>query len=149
MCGIFGIITNQEDLNIGNIVFEGIKRLEYRGYDSCGIVSLSDGRLYVKKDAGKIDDIHKKIKLNVFPDNSKLALAHTRWATHGPPTKINSHPHLDCTGKIAVVHNGIIENFMELRKDLILKDHVFKSETDTEIISHLIEEYMTQKIDFK
>ncbi len=140
MCGIFGIITNQENLDIGNIVFEGIKRLEYRGYDSCGIVSMANGKLFVKKDSGKIDDIQKKLKLNEVPAGSKLALAHTRWATHGPPTKINSHPQLDCNNKIAVIHNGILENFFELKEELISNGHVFKSETDTEIIPHLIEE---------
>ena len=140
MCGIFGIVTNEENLNIGNNVFEGIKRLEYRGYDSCGIVYIANKKLFVKKDSGKIDEIHKKLKLNEFPNGSKLALAHTRWATHGPPTKINSHPQLDCNNKIAVVHNGILENFFELKEELISKGHVFKSETDTEIIPHLIEE---------
>ena len=114
MCGIFGIVTNQENLNIGNYVFEGIKRLEYRGYDSCGIVCIANEKLFVKKDSGKIDEIHKKLKLNEFPP-SGLALAHTRWATHGPPTKINSHPQLDCNKKIAVIHNGILENFFELK----------------------------------
>ncbi|MFX0004418.1 MAG: glutamine--fructose-6-phosphate transaminase (isomerizing) [Candidatus Hodarchaeota archaeon] len=140
MCGIFGIVTNQENLDIGNNVFEGIKRLEYRGYDSCGIVSVANKKLFVKKDSGKIDEIHKKLKLNEFPNGSKLALAHTRWATHGPPTKINSHPQFDCNNKIAVVHNGILENFIELKEELISKGHTFKSETDTEIIPHLIEE---------
>ncbi|MFX1379717.1 MAG: glutamine--fructose-6-phosphate transaminase (isomerizing) [Promethearchaeota archaeon] len=149
MCGIFGIVTNQENLNIGNNVFEGIKRLEYRGYDSCGIVYISNKKLFVKKDSGKIDEIHKKLKLNEFPYGSKLALAHTRWATHGPPTKINSHPQVDCNNKIAVVHNGILENFFELKEELISKGHVFKSETDTEIIPHLIEENLNSSGNLK
>jgi glucosamine--fructose-6-phosphate aminotransferase (isomerizing) len=114
MCGIFGIVTN-ENKPIGKVVLEGIKRLEYRGYDSCGIVAQYDSQLFVKKDAGKIDEIHMKLKLDEFPNGSKLALAHTRWATHGAPTKLNSHPHLDCHDKIAVVHNGILENFLNLR----------------------------------
>ena len=143
MCGIFGIITNQ-DISVGKIVFEGIRRLEYRGYDSCGIVSLTDSQLIVKKDSGKIDDIQRRIDLSDFPLSSKIALAHTRWATHGPPTKENSHPHLDCTSKIAVVHNGIIDNFIELREELSSNGHVFKSDTDTEVIPHLIEEFMKQ-----
>ena len=121
MCGIFGIITNQNNISVGKIVFEGIKRLEYRGYDSCGIVAQNNSSLIVKKDSGKIEDIQKKIDLSAFPNGSKIALAHTRWATHGPPTKQNSHPHLDCTEKIAVVHNGIIDNFIELREELTLK----------------------------
>ncbi|MHA2036890.1 MAG: glutamine--fructose-6-phosphate transaminase (isomerizing) [Promethearchaeota archaeon] len=149
MCGIFGIITNQDTISVGNVVFEGIKRLEYRGYDSCGIVSLSNSKLHIKKDSGKIDEIQKKINLAEIPNNSKLALAHTRWATHGAPTKINSHPHLDCHNKIAVVHNGIIENFLELRKDLTQNGHIFKSETDTEVIPHIIESKMKAGLNFK
>lgn len=141
MCGIFGVVT-QENVNIGKIALEGIKRLEYRGYDSAGVVAQYDSKLFIKKDAGKIDEIHKRLKLDEFPKGSKLALAHTRWATHGAPTKINSHPHLDCSGKIAVIHNGILENFIDLRKELISRGHKLISETDTEIISHLIEENM-------
>ncbi len=148
MCGIFGIVTN-EDLPIAKIALESIKRLEYRGYDSCGIVTQSNGKLYLKKDSGKIDEIHKKHKLDEFPGDSTLALAHTRWATHGPPTKINSHPHLDCSGKIAVIHNGIIDNFIELKNQLLEKGHKFKSETDTEVIPHLIEEFIKNGLDFK
>ncbi|MFX0035788.1 MAG: glutamine--fructose-6-phosphate transaminase (isomerizing) [Candidatus Hermodarchaeota archaeon] len=149
MCGIFGIITNQDNIALGKLVFEGIKRLEYRGYDSCGIVTLSKSQLYVKKDSGKIDEIQKKINLTEVPDNSKLALAHTRWATHGAPTKKNSHPHLDCFSKIAVVHNGIIDNFLELRKALIKEGHIFKSDTDTEVIPHLIERKMKEGLNLK
>ncbi len=149
MCGIFGIITNQDNIALGKLVFEGIKRLEYRGYDSCGIVTLSKSQLYVKKDSGKIDEIQKKINLTEVPDNSKLALAHTRWATHGAPTKKNSHPHLDCSSKIAVVHNGIIDNFLELRKALIKEGHIFKSDTDTEVIPHLIENKMKEGLNLK
>lgn len=148
MCGIFGIVTNQ-DISIGKVVLDGIKRLEYRGYDSCGIVVQNDSQLLIKKDSGKIDEIHKKLHLDEFPNGSKLALAHTRWATHGPPTKINSHPHLDCKNKIAVIHNGILENFFELREELESKNHIFKSETDTEIIPHLIEELMNEGLGFK
>ncbi len=149
MCGIFGIVTSEENTSVGKIALESIKRLEYRGYDSCGIVTPYEGKLYIKKDAGKINEIHKKHKLDEFPNGSSLALAHTRWATHGPPTKINSHPHVDCSGKIAVIHNGIIDNFIELKNDLLAKGHKFKSETDTEIIPHLIEDYMNTGLDFK
>ncbi|MFX1408539.1 MAG: glutamine--fructose-6-phosphate transaminase (isomerizing) [Promethearchaeota archaeon] len=148
MCGIFGIVTNQ-DISIGSIALAGIKRLEYRGYDSCGIVTQYDSKLIIKKDAGKIDDIHKKLKLDEFPNGAKIALAHTRWATHGAPTKINSHPHLDCSNKVAVIHNGILENFIELKEDLISRGHIFKSDTDTEVIPHLIEEFMKNGLDFK
>ncbi|MFX1257213.1 MAG: glutamine--fructose-6-phosphate transaminase (isomerizing) [Promethearchaeota archaeon] len=149
MCGIFGIITSQENIQIGKIALESIKRLEYRGYDSCGIVTPFHGKLFIKKDSGKIDEIHKKHKLDEFPNGSKLALAHTRWATHGPPTRINSHPHTDCSGKIAIIHNGIIDNFIALKNKLLSKGHKFKSETDTEIIPHLIEAYMNNGLDFK
>lgn len=148
MCGIFGIITNQE-IPLGKVILEGIKRLEYRGYDSCGIVSLYNSKLYVKKEAGKIEEIQKKINLADIPNNSKLALAHTRWATHGAPTQVNSHPHLDCLNKIAVVHNGIIENFIELRNELSSTGHSFKSDTDTEVIPHLIEDFMKKGDNFK
>jgi len=148
MCGIFGITTNQ-NTSVGKIALEAIRRLEYRGYDSCGIVAQYESQLLVKKDAGKIEEIHQKLKLDEFPNGSKVALAHTRWATHGPPTKINSHPHLDCKNKIAVIHNGILENFFELKEELTSKGHVFESETDTEIIPHLIEENMKKNADFK
>ena len=148
MCGIFGVTTN-EDISLGKVVFEGIKRLEYRGYDSCGIVTVSNSKLLVKKDAGKIDEIQTRMDLSEVPNGSKLALAHTRWATHGPPTRENSHPHLDCSNKIAVVHNGIIDNFIELRKELILKGHTFKSDTDTEIIPHLIEDFLKEGLNLK
>jgi len=148
MCGIFGIITNR-DIPIGKLALEGIKRLEYRGYDSCGIVTQFDSKLYIKKDAGKIEEINKKLKLDNFPRESRLALAHTRWATHGPPTKINSHPHLDCNNKIAVIHNGILENFLELKNSLINEGHNFVSDTDTEVIPHLIEKYLNQGNSFK
>ena len=149
MCGIFGVITDRNDISIGTIALEGIKRLEYRGYDSCGIIAQDNSKIYIRKDAGKIDDIQKKLNLTEFPNGSKLALAHTRWATHGAPTKENSHPHLDCTGKIAVVHNGIIDNFIELREELTSRGHVFKSDTDTEVIPHLIEEYIMDNLDFR
>lgn len=148
MCGIFGIITNQ-DISIGTIALAGIKRLEYRGYDSCGIVTQYDSQLFIKKDAGKIDEIHKKLQLDKFPNGAKIALAHTRWATHGAPTKINSHPHLDCSNKIAVIHNGILENFIDLKEELISKGHTFISDTDTEVIPHLIEENLKNGLDFK
>ncbi|MFW9877236.1 MAG: glutamine--fructose-6-phosphate transaminase (isomerizing) [Candidatus Thorarchaeota archaeon] len=113
------------------------------------MVSLYESHLFVKKDAGKIEEIHQRLKLDEFPNGSRVALAHTRWATHGPPTKINSHPHLDCDNKIAVIHNGILENFIELKEELSSKGHIFKSETDTEIIPHLIEENMKKSSDLK
>jgi glutamine---fructose-6-phosphate transaminase (isomerizing) len=136
MCGIFGCILR--DGNVAPVIHAGLKRLEYRGYDSVGEATLSDGKLFIKKDQGKIDDVHKLRNLDDLPGN--IGVGHTRWATHGAPLEVNAHPHVDCTGQIAVVHNGIIENFSELKQELEARGHVFKSKTDTEVIPHLIEE---------
>jgi glucosamine--fructose-6-phosphate aminotransferase (isomerizing) len=136
MCGIFGCILKEG--NAAPLIRASLKRLEYRGYDSVGIATISDGKIYLKKDQGKIDDVHKILNLDDLPGN--IGIGHTRWATHGAPLKINSHPHADCTEEIMVVHNGIIENFMELRTELQNLDHTFVSKTDTEVIPHLIEE---------
>ncbi|RLG05577.1 MAG: glutamine--fructose-6-phosphate aminotransferase, partial [Thaumarchaeota archaeon] len=114
--------------------------MEYRGYDSVGITTIYNSTLHTKKDKGKIDEIHRKLNFDTLPGH--IGIGHTRWATHGPPSKRNAHPHVDCTEKIAVVHNGIIENFLELRKQLEERGHVFRSDTDTEVIPHLIEEYI-------
>lgn len=131
MCGIIGYLGKE---NAIPIVFEGLKRLEYRGYDSWGIGSISEKRLKIIKQTGKISEAEiTKLK----PSN--IAIAHTRWATHGPVTQANAHPQIDCSGHIAVVHNGIIENWQELKDGLIKNGHKFKSETDTEVIPHLIE----------
>ncbi len=136
MCGIFGCIL--KDGNAAPVIHAALKRLEYRGYDSVGEATLYDGKLYIKKDQGKIDEVHKIHNLDDLPGS--LGIGHTRWATHGAPLQINAHPHVDCSGQIAIVHNGIIENFAELKLELENRGHVFKSKTDTEIISHLIEE---------
>ena len=149
MCGIFGIITNRSNIPLGEVVLEGIKRLEYRGYDSCGIAYVNNPSLVIKKDSGKIDEIQKRIDLSDAPKDVKAAIAHTRWATHGAPTKSNSHPHTDCLNKIAVVHNGIIENFIEIKEMLKNKGHTFLSDTDTEVIPHLIEDLMKEGKDFQ
>ncbi|HSW47666.1 MAG TPA: glutamine--fructose-6-phosphate transaminase (isomerizing) [Candidatus Saccharimonadales bacterium] len=136
MCGIFGYIGKNNSAS--EITLEGLKLLEYRGYDSWGIAVNQKSKFIVKKKVGKIKDVHLNSEfLNL---NSELAIGHTRWATHGGVTEANAHPHLDCSKKIAVVHNGIIENFETLKKDLIKNGHVFKSETDTEVLPHLIEE---------
>lgn len=132
MCGIFGYLGKNE--TAGEIILEGLKSLEYRGYDSWGIAVKLGKKFEVEKNIGKIGQV--KIHL---PD-SNLGIGHTRWATHGGVTVKNAHPHLDCTKQIAVVHNGIVENFAQLKEDLIKKGHVFVSETDTEVIPHLIEE---------
>lgn len=136
MCGIFGCII--KDGNAAPIVHQALKRLEYRGYDSVGEATIHEGKLYIKKDCGKIDEVHKIRNLDALPGN--LGVGHTRWATHGAPLEVNAHPHVDCDGQIAIVHNGIIENFADLKLELENKGHVFKSKTDTEVIAHLIEE---------
>jgi glucosamine--fructose-6-phosphate aminotransferase (isomerizing) len=136
MCGIFGCVLR--DGNAAPIIHAALKRLEYRGYDSVGEATLYNGKLYIKKDRGKIDEVHKIHNLDDLPGN--LGIGHTRWATHGAPLEVNAHPHVDCSGQIAVVHNGIIENFAELKLELENRGHVFKSKTDTEVIAHLIEE---------
>jgi glucosamine--fructose-6-phosphate aminotransferase (isomerizing) len=136
MCGIFGCIL--KDGNAAPIMHAALKRLEYRGYDSVGEATIHNGKLYIKKDQGKIDEVHNIRNLDDLPGN--IGIGHTRWATHGAPLEVNAHPHVDCSGQMAVVHNGIIENFTELRLELENRGHIFKSKTDTEVIAHLIEE---------
>ncbi|CAB49149.1 glutamine--fructose-6-phosphate transaminase (isomerizing) [Pyrococcus abyssi] len=135
MCGIIGYIGPRK---ASPIIVEGLKRLEYRGYDSAGIATSHEGRILIKKGAGKIDELAKRLNFTDLPGN--IGIGHTRWATHGIPNDTNAHPHTDCTGKIVVVHNGIIENFQELKEELLRQGHVFRSDTDTEVIAHLIEE---------
>jgi glucosamine--fructose-6-phosphate aminotransferase (isomerizing) len=134
MCGIVGYIGRDQALPI---ILEGLRRLEYRGYDSAGVAVLDD-RLAVVKRAGKLDELVRA--LEVDRPSGTVGMGHTRWATHGQPTDANAHPHLDCGGRIAVIHNGIIENFADLRAGLEKRGHLLLSETDTECIAHLIEE---------
>ncbi len=141
MCGIFGYIGYRK--NSSSLVFDGIKSLEYRGYDSWGVAVVSNDKVVVKKKVGKIG----AAGVNELPKGT-MAFGHTRWATHGKVTDINAHPHLDCTGKIAIIHNGIFENYEGIKHDLIKKSHKFKTETDTETIVHLIEE-LSLKLPFK
>jgi glucosamine--fructose-6-phosphate aminotransferase (isomerizing) len=138
MCGIFGCILKNSE--VAPLIHAALKRLEYRGYDSVGEATVNEGKVYIKKDAGKIDYVHATLNLDALP--GRVGVGHTRWATHGAPYQVNAHPHMDCTGEIAVVHNGIIENFAELRAELETLGHVFKSKTDTEVVPHLIEEEM-------
>ncbi|MBN1500206.1 MAG: glutamine--fructose-6-phosphate transaminase (isomerizing) [Spirochaetes bacterium] len=136
MCGIIGYIGNK---NAGRILLNGLKRMEYRGYDSSGIAVI-DGGIEVKKKKGKISELESLIDLSKY-DNYFSGIGHTRWATHGEPSDVNSHPHVSRNGKIAVVHNGIIENFSWLRTKLTTKGYKFISQTDSEVIAHLIEYY--------
>lgn len=140
MCGIVGYVGNND---AQTILLDGLKRLEYRGYDSSGIAMVSQDQIFLYKQPGKIKDLTKGLIKKPFP-KSGLGLAHTRWATHGAPTQINAHPHTDCKNKIIVVHNGIIENYLVLKKELIKEGHQFRSQTDTEVIAHLIEKYYRQ-----
>ncbi len=137
MCGIVGYVGGR---NAGEVVLHGLRRLEYRGYDSCGIASVHGGRVEVRKDTGMLDEIEARLRLSGV--RGTTAIGHTRWATHGGVTKENAHPHLDCTRRVAVVHNGIISNHEELRRELEARGHRFLSETDTEVLPHLIEEHL-------
>ena len=139
MCGIIGYCGREAAVPV---VFEGLKCLEYRGYDSAGIATLDKGSLLIRKDVGKVDEVNQKQNLESLPGN--IAIGHTRWATHGGVTRNNAHPHSDCHGIVAVVHNGIIENYQTLRNELIDKGCHFSSETDTEVIPHLMEEHMAR-----
>src|SRR4051812_46925757 len=136
MCGIVGYIGPRD---AAPILLGGLARLEYRGYDSAGIALVTaDGDLFVEKRAGKLANLRAAL-LDATP-SAAVGLAHTRWATHGRPNDLNAHPHVDCTGEITVIHNGIIENFTELRDELSRRGHRFDSETDTEVLAHLVEE---------
>ncbi len=136
MCGIIGYIGNKKALPI---LLEGLKRLEYRGYDSAGIATTNRGKLFIEKCKGRISDLENLLR-KINPDGN-IGLGHTRWATHGEPSRINAHPHMDCLKRIIVVHNGIIENFNELKRALAKDGCRFKSETDTEVVSHLISKF--------
>jgi glucosamine--fructose-6-phosphate aminotransferase (isomerizing) len=136
MCGIIGYTGNRD---AGKILINGLRRLEYRGYDSAGIAVLREGAVAFSKKAGKLHVLTDELKR--FPLEGTTGTGHVRWATHGIPNEINAHPHFDCTGTIAVVHNGIIENHQPLRRQLMREGHMFASETDTEVIPHLIEKY--------
>ena len=136
MCGIVGYVGDQDALSV---VVEGLRRLEYRGYDSAGVAILSpDGALEVERKAGKLANLDKVLADRPMPGT--LGIGHTRWATHGPPTDANAHPHSDCAGKVAVVHNGTIENFEVLLAGLQARGHTLRSDTDTEVVAHLLEE---------
>lgn len=143
MCGIIGVVQKRGD--VAPFIHQALKRLEYRGYDSVGVTTIKDQKLYIKKDKGKVEEVHRKLNLDEMP--GCIGIGHTRWATHGIPSMLNSHPHFDCNNEIAVIHNGVIDNFLELREELSAKGHKFKSETDTEIIPHMLEDYMKDGLD--
>lgn len=136
MCGIVGYIGKKSAVPV---LVEGLKKLEYRGYDSSGIAVLEEGGIRIVKSVGKLAVLEEK--LGTRPFQSTIGIGHTRWATHGRPSDTNAHPHLDCHGDFAVVHNGIIENYLELKEWLIAEGHLFRSETDTEVLAHLVEHY--------
>ena len=146
MCGIVGCIL-KEDKDVAPILFDCISKLEYRGYDSIGLATYDNDKLHIKKDKGKIQEVDQKLDLTDMPGN--FGIAHVRWATHGDPSKLNSHPHVDEDNRVAIVHNGIIENYLEIKEKLILEGHVFKSDTDTEVIPHLIQKFMDEKFDLE
>jgi len=145
MCGIIGYIG---DKKASEVILEGLKALEYRGYDSVGIAVMDrEGRIKVKKDRGMLEEVSKKV--DFLEMDGFLGIGHTRWATHGPPSFENAHPHGDCEGKVVLVHNGVIENYLELREELEGKGHRFSSQTDSEIVAHLIEEHRKDSEEFE
>jgi glucosamine--fructose-6-phosphate aminotransferase (isomerizing) len=144
MCGIVGYVGKQSALPI---LLEGLKRMEYRGYDSAGIAVLNHGTLFIKKNVGKVTALETSLK--GADTSANIGIGHTRWATHGVPNEINAHPHVDCNSKIALIHNGVIENFTSLRTMLESQGHKFRSDTDTEVLVHLIEEFYKTSYDME
>ena len=132
MCGILGYVG---DGDATKFLIEGLRRLEYRGYDSSGIAIYQNGKFEIAKKKGRLSVLEKELQNN--PLHGHIGIGHTRWATHGQPSDKNSHPHGDSKNKFVIVHNGIIENYLDLKKDLLEKGHVFKSETDSEVVAHL------------
>ncbi|MBI4465502.1 MAG: hypothetical protein HY647_12420 [Acidobacteria bacterium] len=139
MCGIVGYIGWREP---SNLILESLKRLEYRGYDSCGIAILDNGTLKVVRAVGRIANLEERLPKPASNNPGvHCGIGHTRWATHGRPSQENAHPHQDCTGQFLVAHNGIIENYSRLKRRLIARGHHLRTETDTEVLPHLIESY--------
>src|SRR6266513_385988 len=139
MCGIIGYIGSKP---VVPVLLEGLRRMEYRGYDSAGVAVVSPEGISLRRSAGKLANLEKAIRVD--PVDGVYGVGHTRWATHGRPTEENAHPHRDCTGKIVVVHNGIVENYVSLKKKLIEEGHKFSTETDTEVIAHLVEKHLAE-----
>src|SRR6186713_3183351 len=134
MCGIVGYVGSKPLLPV---LMEGLRKLEYRGYDSAGVAVVQNGELFIRRSAGKLSNLDGVLEKD--PIDGQFGIGHTRWATHGRPTEENAHPHRDCKGRIVVVHNGIIENYLELKRELTAEGHTFVTETDTEIVAHLVE----------
>ena len=137
MCGIVGYIGEQDATPI---ILNGLRRLEYRGYDSAGIAVLQDGKIELRREVGKLDRLADLVRQQPLAGN--LGIGHTRWATHGEPSARNAHPHVSSSGDVVVVHNGIVENYLELREELTAEGTVFKSDTDTETIVHLVDRFL-------
>ena len=142
MCGIVGYIGSRDATQV---ILNGLKRLEYRGYDSAGIAVLQNDEIEIRREAGKLTNLQRLIEAH--PLSGSIGIGHTRWATHGEPSARNAHPHLSATGDVVVVHNGIVENFLELREELSAEGVVFRSDTDTEVIVHLVERYLSSGTD--
>src|SRR4051794_36489390 len=132
MCGIVGYVGQKPLLPV---LIEGLRRLEYRGYDSAGVAVVRNGTMEIRRSPGKLSNLEEV--LDKDPLEGSFGIGHTRWATHGRPSEENAHPHRDCTGRIVVVHNGIIENYLDLKHTLMAEGHRFATETDTEIVAHL------------
>ncbi|MFQ6014426.1 MAG: glutamine--fructose-6-phosphate transaminase (isomerizing) [Anaerolineae bacterium] len=139
MCGIVGYVGPREATPI---VMEGLRRLEYRGYDSAGLAVIQEGSIKIRRDVGKLANLERMVAQD--PVDGQIGIGHTRWATHGRPCQMNAHPHTDCWGQVVVIHNGIVENFLPLRQELQAAGHHFKSETDTEVIVHLVEKHLDE-----
>lgn len=144
MCSIIGYSGN---LSAAPMLVEGLGKMEYRGYDSVGIATVNTGELLIKKGIGKVAEVNASLRLREMP--GQLGIGHTRWATHGGVIDYNAHPHSSCVSNIAVVHNGVIENFAELKQELLAQGHLFKSDTDSEVIAHLLEKYFTKDNDVR
>jgi glucosamine--fructose-6-phosphate aminotransferase (isomerizing) len=144
MCGIVGYVGPK---SATTIILDGLKRLEYRGYDSAGLAVIEDGQVAVRRDVGKLSNL--ELLLAAEPVHGRVGMGHTRWATHGVPSQRNAHPHSDCTGDVVVIHNGIVENFLPLRQELMAQGHCFISDTDTEVIAHLVERFLAQGRDLE
>jgi glutamine---fructose-6-phosphate transaminase (isomerizing) len=144
MCGIFGYIGDKQ---VVNVILDGLRRLEYRGYDSAGIAVAQQNQVAVRRASGKLHNLEEAIRH--APLTGTYGIGHTRWATHGRPTEENAHPHRDDSGRVVVIHNGIIENYLSIKRALQQQDHHFVTETDTEVIAHLIAQYLTETGDFE